>query len=830
MSNNILREYSTVFPIQTIEDDVIVNGNGDITAGFKVLMPEVFSLSLEEAQEISSSFEGMLTLFPSGTIFHKQDFFFLNNHTKKEQIENVVHRENMEMFEGRPILRHYSHIYVTFPIKGGKSRGYNGSLQAVNNYPFKQPFKILEKHKKDISNRIVSFDNRLKSLNGFRVERMDNDDLINVLADYCNLTYDKPCQNGKDKILEPVSIDDNGRVNIGKKILSIQTLVEEGGSITAHKMPKTAPGSTYENGISYTNNIRSKTSMVFPLACGLPINHILNTTIEILDNDQILKELDSEKRSLGFLANFYRPAGVKQRNIETFINIINEHSYQVCRTSVNVMLCDSDLSKLEQNINHVESAFANMNQSKVYNENFDCANLFLAHIPGNAGANFRGFLNTIPQAVCYINKEGMINSDPNGYVFIDRFGCPIVLDLWNSPKLVNRNKILIGPSGSGKSYANNQITNQSLSLGNHVIMLDIGHSYKRLCALHEGKYFDTANKNSLSFNIFICDKDKNGNYIYKDTTDAEGSNDTINFIYTVLADIWKGKQDVTKIEAAMLKKSVEEFYEYVNKTKTFPDLTAYYEFLEKYNDALDSDERQIFNIKQFRILLEPYAKENGNYYQLLNAKTNINILDDKFIVFDLEGVQGNPDIFSLVTIIIIELILQKIKRLPGVRKTLVIDEALDFLLNPKSGEFIAYLYRTVRKKEGEVWILFQNVNFLDSCSKVIRDSIIINTATQILLDHSEATSTYKDIQRILSYKDHEIEMLDSLIKTDSYREFFIRMGKSCSILRMEVSGFANGVFTTKQSEVVEIEKLWKEKGNLVTAIYQYEENQKNLNQ
>lgn len=828
MSDYLLREYSKVFPIQTIEDDVIVNGNGDITAGFKVMMPEVFSLSLEDAQEISSSFEGMLALLPSGTIFHKQDFFFLNNYSKqKEQIDNVVHKENMQMFEGRPILRHYSHIYVTFPTQK-RQISYNGTLQTIKNYPFKQPFKLIEKQKKDIYNRLVSFENRLKSINGFNAIRMNNKDLVNVLADYCNMTFDNPCQNGNEKILEPLSIDNNGRLNVGKKILSIQTLVEEGGNITAHKLPKTAPGGVYENGISYTNNIKSKTSMVFPLACGLPINHILNTTIEILDNDQILKELETEKKSLGFLANFYRPAEVKQRNIETFINIINEHSYQVCRTGVNVMLCNSDQSSLDENISHVETAFGNMNQSKVYNENFDCANLFLAHIPGNVGANYRGFINTIPQAVCYINKEGMISSDPNGYVFTDRFGSPVVLDLWNSPKLVNRNKMLIGPSGSGKSFANNQITNQSLALLNHVVMLDIGHSYKRLCSLHEGKYFDTADKNSLSFNIFICNQDRNGNYIYKDSSDAEGSNDTINFIYTVLADIWKGKQDITKIETAMLKKSIEEFYEYINKTKKFPDLTAYYDFLEKYNGSLDNDEKAIFNIKQFRLLLAPYALPTGNYYQLLNAKDNINILDDKFIVFDLEGVQGDPEIFSLVTIIIIELILQKIKQLPGVRKTLVIDEALDFLLNPKSGEFIAYLYRTVRKKEGEVWILFQNVNFLDSCSKVIRDSIVINTATQILLDHSEATSTYKDIQRLLSFNDHEIEMLDSLIKTDKYREFFIRMGKSSSILRMEVSGFANGVFTTKQSEVVEIEKLWKEKGNLVTAIYQYEQNKKNI--
>ncbi len=192
----------------------------------------------------------------------------------------------------------------------------------------------------------------------------------------------------------------------------------------------------------------------------------------------------------------------------------------------------------------------------------------------------------------------------------------------------------------------------------------------------------------------------------------------------------------------------------------------------------------------------------------------------------MENVQANDEIFSLVSIIIIELVLQKIKQLRGVRKTLIIDEALDFLKDPKMGDFIAYLYRTIRKKEGEVFIAMQNINFLKSCDSIVRDSIIINSATHLLLDHSEATSSYKDIKELLSYTDHEIEMLDSVIKAETYREFFMRMGKTASILRMEVSPFAASVYTTKEKEVVEIEKLWKENNNLITAIYQYEENKK----
>lgn len=826
MSDNLKRDWSDIFPIQTIEDSVLVNGNGDITAGYKVFMPEVFSLSQEDAYEINDSFEGLLKLLPAGSIFHKQDFYFLNSYENKDQIENIIHKENLNLFQGRPVLRHYSNIYTTFTNIGPVGKSYSGTLQISKNYPFKQPFKDIQKRKIETKNLILSFENRLSAIKGFKVLRMNNEDLVNSLFDYANLSYDRPCDDGKERRLNPLDIDENGRLKVGEKALSIITLTEEGVQLNPHKTPKTAPGNTYQNGITYTNIIKSKTSMVFPLAGGLPINHVLNTVIEILDNDQILKSLDTEKRELGFLANFYRPAGVKQNIINSFVETINNHGYQVCRTSVNVMVNDMDVSNLEMNISHVESAFSNMNHSKTYQENYDTANLFLAHMPGNAKANYRGFINTIHQGCCYINKEGMVATDPNGYLFNDRFGNPVVIDLWNSPELVNRNKLVIGPSGSGKSFQINNLLNQSLYMENHVVMIDIGHSYKRNCDINNGRYFDSSEKKSLSFNIFLCPQDKKGNYIYKETEEEESADDKINFIFAVLADIWKGKEMVTKVEQAMLKKSIEEFYLYVNSKKVFPDLTAYYNFLELYEDKLDTEEKAILKIKHFRILLEPFAKEDGNYRYLLNAKSNIDILNDKFIVFDLEAVQGNDELFSLLSIIIIELVLQKIKKLRGVRKTLIIDEALDFLKDPKMGEFIAYLYRTIRKKEGEVFIAMQNINFLRSCAEIVQNSIIINSATHILLDHSEATSSYKDIQELLSYTDHEIEMLDSVVKTDNYREFFLRMGKHSRILRTEVSSFAANVFTTKEKDVVAIEKLWKEKKNLVTAIYQHEENQK----
>jgi type IV secretory pathway VirB4 component len=180
-----------------------------------------------------------------------------------------------------------------------------------------------------------------------------------------------------------------------------------------------------------------------------------------------------------------------------------------------------------------------------------------------------------------------------------------------------------------------------------------------------------------------------------------------------------------------------------------------------------------------------------------------------------------------MVVIIIELIIQKIYKLKGIRKTLIIDEALNFLQDPKMGDFIGYLYRTFRKKEGEVIIAAQNVKFLETAVPVVRDSIILNSATNILLDHSEHTSNYADIKKILSFTDHQIELLDSLEKGDTYREFLMKLGKETNIFRMQVSKFANAVYTSKESEVKEMENIMEKTGSMESAIRQFIENKNN---
>jgi len=818
-----IKDLSDVFPINQIEHGVIINGRGDLTVGFELSLPDVFTISESEADVIHDSFVGLFKLLPEGAIIHRQDFFFLDKKEQAKQGKSIIQQENFNLSVGRPQLKCKSFLYLTVCNRIRYSKSFTTSLQRSPNFLFKAPSwtKDYEKNIEKFNRLTDTFFNALNGIIGVQAKRLDDESLLEQIYRYVSMKLDCELSSAEREryVLDPIEVNDAGNMKIGKYNIRVLSLAEESSNIFNHSIPKTAPASSYNNGVTYSNTIKSKTSFIFPIACGLPVDHVLNTTIQILDNDRVLQELTSEQKMLNFLGHFYPPANVKHSVIQGFIDTILNKKYQVCKTGVNVILRETDAYQMERSLSGAEVAFINMGRSKAYIENFDSANIFFSMIPGNAETNYREFINTTAQATCYLNKEGMVKGDVHGITFTDRYGNPVVVDLWNNKNLVNRNKIVLGPSGSGKSFFINELISQTLDLGNHIIVIDIGHSYKRNVEFNRGKYYDSDDKKSLSFNLFDCKRDTDGNYLYIDTEDEEGTEDKINFIVTVLLTIIKGKTEVTNLEKVLYKNSVKDYYGWVNKNKQTASLGGYYDFLQDYEKTIKPEHRRILRVSDIQVILTSFV--SGEHKHLLNSQRTLDIENDRFVVFDLEAIQKDETVFPIMVLIVIETVIQKIKSLKGIRKSLIIDEGLDFLQDPKMGEFIGYLYRTFRKKEGEVILAAQNVKFLESATPVVRDSIVLNSATTILLDHSEHTSNYKDLQNILSLSDHHIELLDSVEKTESYREFFMKLGKTANIFRMEVSKFAQAVYTSKQSEVIEIESLRDKTGSLTSAIHRY---------
>ena len=76
----------------------------------------------------------------------------------------------------------------------------------------------------------------------------------------------------------------------------------------------------------------------------------------------------------------------------------------------------------------------------------------------------------------------------------------------------NRNKYILGPSGSGKSFFTNHMVRQYYEQGAHVLQVDTGNSYCGLSQLihnrthgEDGIYFTYTNENPIAFNPFYVE-------------------------------------------------------------------------------------------------------------------------------------------------------------------------------------------------------------------------------------------------------------------------------------------------------------------------------------
>lgn len=823
-------DLADILPIQTITQDAIINGNGDITVGYRMLLPEVFTLSEKEAEYIHERLEALLKMLPAGTVIHQQILYYTGEYNNQEYSNNALIAENNRHFDGKEILNSYTNLYLTFTNgkKNGKIRksATNTSLLRRLHYPFKQPYRDYERRMTEMEASLLNFENGLASIQQFEIRKMNSKELNNAVYDYINLSYDTPVEDATEKVVNPMAITQNGEMKIGQQYVSMLSLTIEGEHLHELSVPHTGKARSYGGNIEIPDSIKSKCSMLYPVGLGLPFNHIVNVVIEITDPDATVTEIGAEKDALNYITNFYPPAAEKQKEQRLFCEEITKFDYQTAYTSFNVILNDTDKTSLMRKIALVQQGFSFMNQSSCYVENAELCNLFFTNIPGNARANYRGFINTTKQAICYLQKEGMYVSDTKGHIYNDRFGTPVKINLWDYPTLNNKNRIVIGPSGSGKSFWLNNYILQSYELGRDIMIIDIGGSYRSMIALNGGKYFDSTEQKKFAFNPFLCDRDKNGKYLYIDTTDAESADDQIKTIVAIISYIWKAREQMMPAETAILRKSIIGFYDYVNNSsvgqnneRIFPDMKAYRKYLQEvFKNRMSDFEKQKFEIEELILLLEPYT--DGELSFLLNAKENVDIVHDKLIAFDMEDA-SKKEYFPLVAIITLQMIVDKIKKRQGMMKELIIDEALDFLQDEKFGDFIAYLYRTFRKKEGSITLAAQNILFLKNMPSGIKDSIIINCATKIILDHSEHRQNLPEIQSVLSINDEEIYMIESLQRTDRWREFFIKMSNDAFIFRNEVSDFAAVAFDSKQSTVVRIKQLFKETGSTYTAINLY---------
>ena len=307
-----------------------------------------------------------------------------------------------------------------------------------------------------------------------------------------------------------------------------------------------------------------------------------------------------------------------------------------------------------------------------------------------------------------------------------------------------------------------------------------------------------------------------------DTLDTEKKES----IKTLLLALWK-KDDETfnRSEYVALSNALQLYFDKVNKeADVFPCFDSFYEFLKDEFVAIlkgDNVKDKDFDVSNFLYVLRPYYK-GGEFDYLLNAKENLDLLQQRFIVFELDNIKDHPILFPVVTIIIMEVFISKMRKLKGVRKMILIEEAWKAIAKEGMAEYIKYLFKTVRKFFGEAIVVTQEVEDIIS-SPVVKQAIINNSDCKILLDQSKYQNKFDQIQELLGLTEKEKALVLSINKandpTKKYKEVFISLGGVLSkVYRTEVSPEEYLAYTTEEKEKMKVQAAAQKFGSIEKGI------------
>ena len=758
------------FPLLRVENNCIISKFADITAAYRVSLPELFTLTGEEYEALHGAWLKALKVLPDYTVVHKQDFFIEERYMAPEEgsERSFLARSYERHFNERPYLRHTCYLFVT---KTTPERMRQTSASSVLCRGFIVPREMRDT---DAVTRFLEAAEQMERIlndSGLvRVERLTEAEIVGtaddagLLARYFALSDERLPVVNEDIRLDP------GVMRIGDKYLSMHTLSD------LDMLPQSVATDFRYERLS-TDRSDCRLSFAAPVGLLLSCNHVYNQVIFLDDHDETLKRLEASARNMNSLAAYSRSNAINREWIEMYLNEAHSQGVRSVRCHCNVMAWAESESELKRIRNDVGSQLALMGCTP-HHDTVDMPVLFWAAIPGNE-ADFpaeESFYTFLDQALCLFNEETNYRSSlsPFGIKMSDRLsGIPIHLDISDLPMkrgvITNRNKFILGPSGSGKSYLTNHLVRQYWEQGAHILLVDTGNSYQGLCSLihaktkgRDGVYFTYTEEAPIAFNPF---------YVEDGVYDVEKRES----LKTLLLTLWKREsEEPTRSEEVALSNAVNLYLSKLRADRSIvPSFDTFYEFVETDYRRLLEQKRvreKDFDLENFLNVLEPYYK-GGEYDYLLNSDRQLDLLDKRFIVFELDNISSNRTLLPVVTLIIMETFISKMRRLKGVRKMILIEECWKALTSANMSAYIRYLFKTVRKYFGEAVVVTQEVDDIIS-SPIVKESIINNADCKILLDQRKYLSKFDGIQRLLGLTDKErAQILSINLSNDPKRRY-----------------------------------------------------------
>ena len=808
---------------------VLYTKTGEYSAVLKIENPvQKYSADIDSYYDFTHLFSALAQTLGEGYALHKQDIFVRKQFANEpEHNQEFLSASYFRYFNGRPYTD--SLCYLTITQEAKKSR----------------LFSYDSKKWRDFLVKIYKVRDLLRD-SGVQVKFLNKAEASEYVDRYFAMNF-------KDRMVSMTNVKaDDETVSMGDKRCKVYSLVD----VDCAALPSLIR--------PYTNIEVNNTEM--PVDLVSVVDNIPNA--ETVVYNQIIF-LPSQKRELALLdkkknrhASIPNPSNqMAVEDIKQVQDVIARESKLLVYTHFNMVVgvpADTDLQKCT---NHLENAFGRMGihiSKRAYNQ----LELFVSSFPGNCyslNEEYDRFLTLSDAAVCLMYKERVQHSEetPLKVYYTDRQGVPVAIDITGKEgknKLTdNSNFFCLGPSGSGKSFHMNSVVRQLHEQGTDVVMVDTGNSYEGLCEYFGGKYISYTEERPITMNPFRINRE-------------EMNVEKTGFLKNLVLLIWKGTQGtVTKTEDRLIEHVITEYYDaYFNGFESFTpqqredlrkslviddrnssekrhesereraariegiideiegrrkelkveelSFNSFYEYsVQRIPDICEENRITGIDLSTYRYMMKDFYL-GGNHEKTLNENMDSSLFDETFVVFEIDSIKDDPLLFPLVTLIIMDVFLQKM-RIKKNRKVLVIEEAWKAIASPLMAEYIKFMYKTARKFWASVGVVTQEIQDIIG-SEIVKEAIINNSDVVMLLDQSKFKERFDTIKTILGLTDVDCKKIFTINRLENkegrsfFREVFIRRGTTSGVYGVEEPRECYMTYTTERAEK-EALKLYK---------------------
>jgi len=776
------------FPVMNGGDGVILTKRGDICVGWELVLPPAFRCNEAAYDSLVASMAAAIQLLPEYTIVHKQDVFMRKRYAP-EHVSGFLEQAYEEHFDGREYLDHKCRLWLCFSSKKNVRNGSSGLLGlSGSGLPSGA----------EISRCLAAAEQFAAMLGGnglWELRKLTEEDIFgHILQDYLNFT-----DEGAD-VLSDIHVKPAG-LRIGdKKIFChlFADLDQLPGEVASCKRVAALSTENSVVSLSYLNEIGQ----------ALDCEHMVNWFCVKEPLKDIHGGLDSKRRQM---------QSMSARNAENrkYAEEINEYLETAAVEQMSTVRCHVNVLSTDENA--TTTAISKLGIVPVR----DIANApaqFWCSIPGNeSGLAFSEYMTMeLQSALCLGIYDGFDTGIAGGVLKMsDRIR--LVPQRFDIQELAlqlglieNYNVFLLGPSGSGKSFFMNHYLRACYMAGAHDFLIDQGDSYRALCHVikeeskgRDGTYYTFEKGKPISFNPF-----RN----VKRFTQADS--EAMNFLFTLMVTLWKnGKVEISSSAEKYVRESITQFlrqWETLRQAQgdRDPMFNDYFEYVrDVFGDLLAADNagKEYFDLKDYLISLEQFYT-GGPYDYLLNSRESVNILEDRFVVFEIDHIKGDPVIYPITTLVIMDAFMEKMKSISGF-KVMCIEEAWKAIMGTQMATYMLELWKTARKHRTSAMVVTQELKDITS-SSIIKDSIVENSGVKILLDQSKYLNKFKELAGALSLSEDDKSMILSLNRyrpvrcaqgDNKGREVFFNLGnKKSFVMRLEVSPEERWAFSSQK--------------------------------